>query len=206
MTNTGTGIYLAKIGMSRQPLGSMEYEAVREGDGSLYAPAIHITDPQHSRIVMTIPGGYFGASLQVVVCDTLAVSSTVWAACSENGTIRNYALYGEHAGLEIAADRIVMSDLGVSAFNPNALAFDPSRGTGRGALWVGGNDGTSVYCIDADPAAATRILSTITLAHNPTTSSLSTGDCFTSTERMECGQTSGCLTLQQTQKCRSGDL
>lgn len=116
---------------------------------------------------MTIPGGYFGASLQGVACDTLAVSSTVWAACSENGTIRNYALYGEHAGLEIAADRIVMSELGVSAFNPNALAFDPSRGTGRGALWVGGNDGTSVYCIDADPAAAGRILSTITLAHNP---------------------------------------
>jgi len=164
---TGTGLSVIPSGGMKGFFANGDDGRLREGDGSPYAPAIHVTDPQHSRIVMTIPGGYSGASLQGVACDTLAASATVWAACSENGTIRNYAIYGAQAGQEVVSDRIVMADLGVTGFNPNALAFDPSRGTGRGALWVGSNSGTTVHCIDADSAAATRILATITLANNP---------------------------------------
>lgn len=161
-------------GLDKIPSGGMKGFFVngddgrlRESDGSPFVPAIHVTDPQHSRIVMTIPGGYTGASLQGVTCDTVAASPTVWAACSEDGTVRNYALYGVSAGTEIVSDRISASALGLSGFNPNAIAFDSTRGTGRGALWVGGNTGTTVYCIDADPAASTRIITTITLANNP---------------------------------------
>jgi len=163
---TGTGLDVIPSGGMKGFFANGDDGRLREGDGSPFAGAIHVTDPQHSRIVMTIPCGYTGASLQGVACDTLAASSTVWAACSENGTIRNYALYGAQARQEIVADRIVMADLGLPGFFPNALAFDPVRGTGRGALWVGSSSGTTVYCIDANPAAVTRILATITLANN----------------------------------------
>lgn len=164
---TGTGISSIPSGGFKGCFANGNDGRLREGDGSPNEGEILITDPQHSRILMKIPGGYTGASLQGVACDTLAASATVWAACSENGTIRNYAIYGTQAQQEVVSDRIVMADLGVSGFMPNALAFDASRGTGRGALWVGSNSGTTVHCIDADPAAATRILATITLANNP---------------------------------------
>lgn len=137
------------------------------GDGTPFAPAIHVLDHGCTRILVTIPGGYTGASLQGVAADRLATTQTVWAACSANGTIRNYNLYGVNAGQEIVADRIVMSDLGLAGFEPNALAFDATRGTGRGALWVGGSSGTTAYCIDCDPTAGTRIIDTITLQSNP---------------------------------------
>ncbi|MET4680465.1 hypothetical protein [Stenotrophomonas rhizophila] len=164
---TGTGISPIPSGGFKGCFANGNDGRLREGDGSPNEAEILITDPQHSRILMKIPGGYTGASLQGVACDTLAASATVWAACSENGTIRNYAIYGAQAQQEVVSDRIVMADLGLAGFNPNALAFDASRGTGRGALWVGSNSGTTVHCIDADPAAATRILATITLANNP---------------------------------------
>lgn len=164
---TGTGISPIPSGGFKGCFANGNDGRLREGDGSPNEAEILITDPQHSRILMKIPGGYTGASLQGVACDTLAASATVWAACSENGTIRNYAIYGAQAQQEVVSDRIVMADLGLSGFMPNALAFDASRGTGRGALWVGSNSGTTVHCIDADPAAATRILATITLANNP---------------------------------------
>ncbi|WQZ00985.1 hypothetical protein [Stenotrophomonas phage StenR_269] len=164
---TCTGLDMIPSGGLKGFFATGDDGRLREGDGSPFVPAIHITDPQHSRIVMTIPGGYTGASLQGVSCDNLAASATIWAACSENGTIRNYALYGAGAGTEIVADRITMASLGITGFNPNALAFDSTRGTGRGALWVGSNSGTTVYCIDANPAAVTRILATITVVNNP---------------------------------------
>jgi hypothetical protein len=164
---TGTGISPIPSGGFKGCFANGNDGRLREGDGSPNEGEILITDPQHSRILMKIPCGYTGASLQGVACDTLAASATVWAACSENGTIRNYAIYGAQAQQEVVSDRIVMADLGLAGFNPNALAFDASRGTGRGALWVGSNSGTTVHCIDADPAAATRILATITLANNP---------------------------------------
>lgn len=137
-----------------------------EGDGSPFVPRIHILDPDCSRILATIDPGYSGASLQGVTTDTLATNETVWVACGD-GTIRNFNLYGVSAMQEIASDRITLSSIGVSGGPGNALAFDATAGTGRGALWVGTSAGTAVYLIDCNPSATVRIIRSITLANNP---------------------------------------
>lgn len=159
---TCTGLAKITAGQYRECWAIGDDGRLEEADGSPFKPRIHILDGAFNRILLTIDPQYTGASLQGVTFDTLT-NEHLWAACSGNGAIRKFSLVDS---LEVVTDRITVADLSLS-LTPNALAFDATRGTGKGALWVGDSSGLTVYLIDADPAASTRVIQTITLVNNP---------------------------------------
>lgn len=159
---TCTGLAKITAGNFRESWAVGDDGRLEEADGSPFKPRIHILDGAFNRILLTIDPQYTSASLQGVTFDTLT-NEHVWAACSGNGTIRKFSLVDSS---EVVTDRITVADLSLS-LTPNAIAFDATRGTGKGALWVGDSSGLMVYLIDADPAASTRVIQTITLVNNP---------------------------------------
>lgn len=159
---TCTGLAKITAGKFRECWAIGDDGRLEEGDSTPFKPRVHILDGAFNRILLTIDPGYTGASLQGVTFDTLT-NEHLWAACSGNETIRKFSLVD---GLEVVSDRISVSALGI-ALTPNAIAFDATRGTGKGAVWVGDSSGNTVYLIDCDPLASTRIIKTITLANNP---------------------------------------
>lgn len=159
---TCTGLAKITAGQFRECWAIGDDGRLEEGDSTPFKPRVHILDGAFNRILLTIDPGYTGASLQGVTFDTLT-NEHLWAACSGNETIRKFSLVD---GLEVVSDRIAVSALGI-ALTPNAIAFDATRGTGKGAVWVGDSSGNTVYLIDCDPLASTRIIKTITLANNP---------------------------------------
>jgi sugar lactone lactonase YvrE len=127
---------------------------LREGDASPFHAAIQIVAPDWSKVVATIPGPR-GASIQGVAIDISGGTDTVWAACSANGTVRRYALYGDQAGDELVGDRIDLASLGIQG-SANGLAFDPTTDT----LLVSLYQGNKVYRL---ARKAKRLVETITL-------------------------------------------
>lgn len=162
---TCTGLAKITAGNFRECWAVGDDGRLTENITSDFKPRIHILDGAFNRILLTIDPGYTGASLQGVTYDTLS-NYNIWAACSANGTIRKFSVQLDTASQEVVADRITVASLGISLV-PNAIAFDANKGTGKGAIWVGDSSGLNVYLIDCDPAAATRVIKTITLANNP---------------------------------------
>lgn len=160
---TCTGLAKITAGQFRGCWAVGDDGRLSEDISSPYVPQIHILDGDFNSILQTIAGGYTNNSMQGVTFDTVT-NSHIWAACAGNNTIRKYSLGIGSEGEEIVDDRITMASLGLS-ITPNALAFDATRGTGKGALWLGANAGGTIYLIDCDPAATTRVISTITVAN-----------------------------------------
>ncbi|WP_290688582.1 hypothetical protein [Haematobacter sp. UBA3484] len=119
-----------------------------EGDSSIYVPAVHILTPDLSTILRTISVGNSTHSAQGVAFD--GSDGTFWVALSASGYIRHYTL----EGVEITEDAInVRSVSGLTAWNPNALAYIPSLDQ----LWCASSAGKVVrrfYCSAVEAAAA----------------------------------------------------
>lgn len=160
---TCTGLAKITAGQYRECWAIGDDGRLEEADSSPFKPRIHILDGAFNRILLTIDPLYTGASLQGVTFDTLT-NNHLWVACSGNGTVRKFSLEIGSEGQEVVADRINVSDLGLS-ITPNAIAFDATRGTGKGALWLGDSTDKTVYLIDCDPSATNRIIKTITVAN-----------------------------------------
>jgi len=160
---TCTGLAKITAGQFRECWAVGDDGRLSEDISSPFNPQIHILDGDFNRILLTISGGYTNESMQGVTFDTVT-GSHLWAACAGNNTLRKYSLAIGSEGTEVVEDRITMSSLGLS-ITPNALAFDATRGTGKGALWLGGSSGGDIYLIDCDPQATTRIIDTITVAN-----------------------------------------
>ena len=160
---TCTGLAKITAGQFRGCWAIGDDGRLSEDISSPYEPQIHILDGDFNRILLTIAGGYTNDSMQGVTFDTIT-NAHLWAACAGNNTLRKYSLEIGSEGVEVVADRISMADLGLS-ITPNALAFDETRGTGKGALWLGASTGGTIYLIDCDPMAATRVITTITVAN-----------------------------------------
>lgn len=162
---TCTGLAKITAGNFRECFAVADDGRLAEDISSPFNPAVHLLDGQFRRILHTIPMPYSGASVQGVTYDTLS-NYHIWVACSGNGTVRKFSVQMDTLGQEVDADRITVADLGLS-ITPNAAVFDSTRGTGKGALWLGDSITNTVYLIDCDPLSATRIIKTITLANNP---------------------------------------
>lgn len=160
---TCTGLAKITAGQFRGCWAVGDDGRLSEDVSSPYEPQIHILDGDFNRILLTIAGGYTSNSMQGVTFDTIT-KSHLWAACAGNNTVRKYSLAIGSEGVEVVEDRISMADLGLTV-TPNAIAFDSTRGTGKGALWLSNSTGGTIYLIDCDPMAATRVIATITVAN-----------------------------------------
>lgn len=154
---TGTGIDRITRGEYRDHWVLGDDGRVLEGDGSPYAPTVHILAPDFSSIVFSfgIGGDH---SLQGVAVDTSGAEDTVWVATAQRGDVLRYSL----DGAELSGDRISLGEIGLTP-NANGLAYVQSDGT----LLVSSISGRDVSRLARSSQGGFSLVDTYRLRHVP---------------------------------------